>query len=267
MCRMYSVTREGYYAWKRRGPCARQLEDEALYDLILEVFQQSGSLYGSPKVTAALKLQGHKVSKKRVARIMQDHGLRARRACIYRQRPGLHHFIHSVPNGSLDVRADAPDRVWVGDITYLKLNDEWRYLAVVMDKYSRKILGWALGEQRTAKLTWQAFQRALASRRPKPGLLFHTDRGIEYRAHEFAARLARRGVVQSMNRPRRMNDNAFMESFFANFKAERIHRAAAFTCETVLKATIENYIEFYNNRRLHSSIGYTAPSQYEQQAA
>ncbi len=132
-----------------------------------------------------------------------------------------------------------------------------------MDKYSRRIVGWSLSDKRNAKLTWSAFKQALRNRIPPKGLLFHTDRGIEYRAFDFSDRLAKRGFVQSMNRPRKMNDNAHMESFFANFKAERIHRKPEFTCEKTLRGAITEYIGFYNNRRLHSSIGYLPPEEYE----
>lgn len=263
MCRVYDVTRDGYNAWKRRGRPVRSYEDERLYDVILQLFQASGELYGSPKITEQMRAQGYRIGKKRVARIMRENGLVARRATIYRKMPGLCHFITAVPKLPIEELATAPDKVWVGDITYLKVGDEWRYLAVVMDKFSRRIVGWALGKDRTAKLSWAAFKVALAERRPEPGLIFHTDRGIEYRAYSFADRLAKRGIRQSMNRPRRMNDNAFMESFFANFKAERIHKRKAFKTERELRKVIIDYIDFYNNQRTHSSIGYQSPAEYE----
>ncbi len=263
MCRVYDVKREGYYSWKRRGISYRSYEDETLYDEILAIFNRSGKVYGSPKITEAMKAQGYKISKKRVARIMRENGLVARRTKIYRRLPGLCRFIAQVPNRTLNLHAEELNKVWVGDITYLKLNDEWRYLAVVMDKCSRKIVGWSLSAKRDAKLTWKAMKQALGNRKPPRGLIFHTDRGIEYRAFEFAERLGKRGITQSMNRPRRMNDNAFMESFFANFKSERIHRRKVFTCEKVLRGVITDYIGFYNNRRLHSSIGYLPPVEYE----
>jgi len=263
MCRVYAVTRDGYNAWKRRGRPLRSYEDEQLYDVILKLFQDSGELYGSPKITEQMRSLGYRIGKKRVARIMRENGLVAHRATIYRNRPGLCHFIAAVPKLDIDELATGKDKVWVGDITYLKLGDEWRYLAVVMDKYSRKVIGWSLGSDRTAKLSWAAFKAALAERQPERGLIFHTDRGIEYRAYSFADRLAKRGIRQSMNRPRRMNDNAFMESFFAHFKAERIHKRKEFESERELRKVIADYIEFYNHRRVHSSIGYKAPAEFE----
>ena len=263
MCRVYDVTREGFYTWKRRGRSLRSFEDEQLYDVILKLFQNSGELYGSPKITEQMRALGYRIGKKRVARIMQENGLIARRATIYRKMPGLCHFIAATPKLDLEQRATTVNKVWVGDITYLKVAEEWRYLAVVMDRFSRRIVGWALGKDRTAKLSWAAFKAALGERKPEPGLIYHTDRGIEYRAYSFAERLAKRGILQSMNRPRRMNDNAFMESFFANFKAERIHKRREFETERELRKVIEDYMDFYNHQRSHSSIGYMAPVEYE----
>ena len=263
MCRLYDVTRDGYNSWKRRGKSLRQYEDESLYEIILDVFLKSGKLYGSPKITQALRQMGYRVAKKRVARIMLENGLKARRATIYRSMPGLCNFIKSVPNRELETLSNTKNKVWVGDVTYLKVKDEWRYLAVVMDKFSRKIVGWSLATKRNATLTWNAFKQAIKNRGAPDGVLFHTDRGIEFRAYEFADKLAKRGVIQSMNRPRRMNDNAFMESFFANFKSERIHGREEFQCEKSLRGVITEYIGFYNNIRLHSSIGYLPPSEYE----
>lgn len=267
MCRLYDVTREGYNSWRRRGKSTRKLEDEALYDLIAHHFKASGGIYGSPKITELMRGQGYRVAKKRVARIMQENGLIARRARIYRRMAGLCHFIRSVPNRELEARADKPNKVWIGDITYIRIGEEWHYLAVVLDKYSRRVLSWGLAERRTADLTWQVMRQALRTRRPPEGLIFHTDRGIEYRAYYFAERLAKRGVIQSMNRPRRMNDNAHMESFFANFKAERIHGREEFQTRDELWAVMSEYVNFYNHQRIHSSIGYKTPEWYESKTA
>ena len=263
MCSVYGIKRESYYSWKRRGRSQRSYDDEILYEVILEIYKSSGKAYGSPKITQAMRAKGYRIAKKRVARIMRENGLKSRRSTIYRARPGLMNFIAAVPNRELKVLADEVNKVWVGDITYLKVSGEWRYLAVVMDKYSRRIVGWSLHDKRNAKLTWDAFKQALRNRTPSKGLIFHTDRGIEYRAFEFSDKLAKREFVQSMNRPRRMNDNAHIESFFANFKAERIHRKPEFVCEKTLRGVITEYIGFYNNRRLHSSIGYLPPEEYE----
>ncbi len=267
MCRLYDVTRDGYNSWRRRGTSVRKLEDETLCGVILNHFKESGGVYGSPKITEQLRSQGYQIAKKRVARIMQENGLIARRAQIYRKMPGLCHFIRSVPNRVLDTSATEPNKIWVGDITYIRVGGEWHYLAVVLDKFSRRVISWGMAERRTADLTWRVMQQALRMRKPTAGLIFHTDRGIEYRAFHFAERLAKRGIIQSMNRPRRMNDNAHMESFFANFKAERIHGREEFRTKDELWAVMSEYVNFYNRRRIHSSLGYITPEEYECKSA
>ena len=263
MCRLYEVTRDGFNSWRARGKSLRKHEDETLYDVIAEIFNASGGIYGSPKITEVMKGRGFRISKKRVARIMQENGLIARKARIYRRKVGLLNFIKSVPNRELKALADTPDKVWHGDITYIKVNDEWMYMAVIIDKFSRKVISWGLSSNRDTALTWQVFKQAMQLRHPKPGLIFHTDRGIEYRGFYFSERLAKRGFIQSMNRPRRMNDNARMESFFANFKAERIHGNNEIKTKEELRSVMREYVEFYNNERIHSSIDYLTPNAYE----
>ncbi len=162
---------------------------------------QSRGTYGSPRIHQALRAAGTRVSRRRVARLMREAGLRARAAKLYRAIPGLHAFFTSIPNCQLDCLATGPDQVWVGDITYLKVGGAWRYLAVVMDRYSRRIVGWSLGRHKDARLTLAALNHAVFNRRPRPGLIFHSDRGIEYAAYAFRGRLATLGFVQSMNRP------------------------------------------------------------------
>ena len=262
MCRVYSVTPDGYYSWRRRGKSMRALEDEALYQIIFKIWKRSSKVYGSPKITEQMRSQGYRIGKKRVARLMRENGLKARVATLYKATPGLEAFVTSIPNRQLKVVADKTDKVWVGDVTYLKVDDAWRYLAVIMDKCSRKVIGWSLKSTRDSSLTLGALKQALRHRKPKAGLIFHSDRGIEYRAFKYSDRLAQRGIIQSMNRPRLMNDNAHMESFFHNLKAERIH-GNEFMRDDTLRGVITEYIGFYNNRRLHSSIGYLPPAEYE----
>ena len=215
MCALYGVTRVGYYAWRHRGESARRRRDRSLVDAIRGLFEQSRGTYGSPRIPRALVATGERVSRRRVERLMREAGLRARAMKLYRRIPGLHGFFTSIPNRQLDRLATGPDQVWVGDITYLKVVGAWRYLAVVMDR--------CLGPQKDARLTLRALNHAVAHRRPRPGVVFHSDRGVEYAAYAFRHRLAALGFVQSMNRPREVTDNAYMESFF--------HSCAA-TCPT-----------------------------------
>ncbi len=262
MCRLYQVSAEGYYAWKRRGASKHSQRDQVLLTHIERVFDEVDGIYGSPKVTHALRQQGVTVGENRVARLMREQGLKARSARIYRNHAGTNRFYASISNRICELQATGPDQIWVGDVTYLNVNDEWRYLAVVMDKYSRKIVGWKLSVKRDATLSLAAFKQAAKRRLIEPGLFFHSDRGAEYVAHRYRNWLKDHGVIQSMNRKGVMNDNAEMESFFHSFKAERIHRNE-FTTERELRAVIQEYVGFYNERRLHSSIDYISPTDYE----
>ena len=179
ICALYGVTPSGYYAWRRRGESARRRQDRRLLGSMRPIFEQSRGTYGSPRIHRALVACGLRISRRRVERLMREAGLRARAAKLYRRIPGLHGFFRSIPNRQLDRLATAPDQVWVGDITYLKVGGAWRYLAVVMDRYSRRIIGWSLGATKDARLTLAAFNRAVFHRRPRPGVIFHSDRGIE----------------------------------------------------------------------------------------
>jgi transposase InsO family protein len=266
MCRVYEVSRAGYYAWQGRAPSDRAQKRGRLVAAIERVHAASGETYGSPRVTRALRQSGYTVSENRVARLMRERCLKARAARLYRANPANHAFFTSIPNRQLAILAQQPDQVWVGDITYLKVGTAWRYLAVVMDKWSRRIVGWSLGRHRYANLTLRALDRAVANRRPRAGLIFHTDRGIEYAAHAFRQRLAHLGFIQSMNRPQRMNDNAHMESFFHSLKSESIH-GKTFVDDREAIAAVRSYLPYYNHSRLHSSLNYVSPATYEQQLA
>ncbi|PYO13064.1 MAG: IS3 family transposase, partial [Candidatus Rokuibacteriota bacterium] len=185
MCALYQVTRSGYYAWRRRGNSARRRQDRLLLDAIRAAFDRSRRTYGSPRIHRALRAAGVRISRRRVGRLMREAGLRARAATLYRRIPGLHGFFTSIPNRQLDRLATAPDQVWVGDLTYLKVGSTWRYLAVVLDRYSRRVLGWSLSATKDARLTLAALNHAVFRRRPGPGVIFHSDRGVEYAAYAF----------------------------------------------------------------------------------
>jgi putative transposase len=264
MCALYGVTRAGFYAWQRRGLSSRGLQDRRLAMRIQALFDRTRGTYGSPRIQRALAAAGVRVSRRRVARLMREAGLRARAVKLYRRIPGLHSFFTSIPNRQLDRVAAGPDQVWVGDITYVKIGGVWQYLAVVMDRYSRRVIGWSLGATRDARLTLAALNRAVRTRRPRPGLIFHSDRGIEYAAYAFRDRLAALGIVQSMNRPREITDNAHMESFFHSMKSDTI-AGFTFTCAEEVEQLLRSYMPYYNGVRLHSGIGYRSPIAYEAQ--
>ncbi len=263
MCRLYGVSRSGYYVWSQRQPSQRALDNEKLLKRIEALYWKSDESYGSPRVHGVLKNQGERVNHKRIERLMRENGIRARSSRIYRANPGTHAFFATFDNEILERLATGPDRIWVGDVTYLRVGRQKRFLAVVMDKFSRRIVGWAWGKDRTAKLTIKAFNRAFQARRPKPGLIFHSDRGIEYCALAYRGLLTSRGIVQSMNRPRYMNDNAFMESFFHSFKSDKYHGVRFCSIEQ-LHEVVKRYLPFYNQCRAHSSLGYLSPIVYEQ---
>lgn len=265
MCRFYGVTRAGYYAWRSRERSERERQNEVLARRIRTAHQASRGTYGSPRVYKALRRQGCQVGENRVARIMRAQGIRARVATIRYTSPNMQRYYASIPNRQLDLGLGRPDQVWVGDITYLKVGGIYRYLAVVMDKYSRRVLGWSYGVRKDVRLTLAALNRAVHRRRPGPGVVFHTDRGIEYAAGAFKARLAELGFTQSMNRPGKVTDNAYIESFFHSMKSE-IYHGIRFEEDQQMKTALREYIPFYNRGRLHSSLDYVSPATYEQQA-
>lgn len=265
LCRRYKVSRSGFYAWLVRAGSRRRRNDEELGARIERIHRDSGGRYGSPRVHQVLKREGIRCSNKRVARLMRERGLRARVSRLYRRGPGMvRRFFAKTAN----LRMDEPlptrlDQIWVGDLTYLRLGKRWRYLATVMDLFSRRIVGWTLSRNRTIEVALRALKRAIAARNPRPGLMFHSDRGIEYSGYDYQDFLKAKGIVPSMNRPRHCQDNAHMESFFHSLKAELTHRRA-YASDAELNASMAGYIDrFYNEKRIHSSLGYHSPVEFE----
>lgn len=229
---------------------------------IEKIFGDFGGIYGSPKIHQILNQEGVTVGKNRVARLMHEKDLKARSARIYRNNAKRDRFYASITNKIVDLKATGPNQIWVGDVTYLKVNGIWRYLAMILDKYSRRIVGWSLSKKRDADLSLTVFKRAAKKRLVQAGLYFHSDRGSEYVATRYQNWLKDHGIIQSMNRKGVMNDNAEIESFFHLFKAERLHKNE-FTTEKELRSVIIEYVGFYNKKRIHSSLGYITPDEYE----
>jgi len=278
MCRVLGVSKAGYYAWATRQvrpPSGRAAADAALAAAIGAVHAESRRTYGSPRVHAALRARGTRVGAKRVARLMRARGLRAR--APRRFRPATTQSAHAFetpPNalarrfGVGDAAHRAPDRVWVGDVTYLRTLEGWLYLAVVLDLASRRVVGWAMRHTLERGLTLDALRMAAAARRPAPGVLHHTDRGSQYACGEYRALLAAHGMRCSMSRVGDCWDNAVAESFFATLKRELPPPAdgAAWPTRDAARSAVFEYIEaWYNRRRLHSSLGYLSPVEYEAQ--
>ena len=254
MCRVYAVTRAGFYAWRARRRSLRVRENEDLGARIEAIHQTSRGTYGSPRVHRALKHFGCRVRENRVARLMRRRGIRGRVATIRYTSPNMRRYYACLSNEQLGVQVRRPDQVWVGDIIYLKVGPIYRYLAVVMDRFSRRVLGWSFCKRKDVRLTLRALDRAVRNRRPRHGLIFHTDRGIEYAAGVFKQRLPELGIVQSMNRPGKVTDNAYIESFFHSMKSEAIH-GLRFTEDRQIESALRSYVPFYNRTRLHSSLG------------
>jgi transposase InsO family protein len=265
LCRRYQVSRSGFYAWQARAGSQRRRNDEKLAAQIARIHRDSHGTYGSPRVHEVLRREGVRCSNKRVARLMREQGLRGRVSTLYRW--GVQQFFQKT--GNLRLQEPVPtrlDQIWVGDLTYLRLGKHWRYLATVRDLFSRRIIGWTLARSRTTHVTLRALRRAIALRNPKPGLLFHSDRGIEYSSYGYQDYLHSHGIVPSMNRPRHCQDNAHRESFFHSLKAELVHQRR-FASDAHLNATVGRYIDrFYNLKRIHSSLGYHSPVEFERLA-
>jgi putative transposase len=267
LCWRFKVSRSGFYAWDARERSRHSRDDERLSAAIARLHRDSRGTYGSPRIHKELRREDIRCSNKRVARLMREQGLRGRVSALYRRSVGVHRFFEKTGNMRLNEPVPTrTDQIWVGDLTYLRLGKHWRYLATVMDLFSRRIIGWTIARHRTTSITLRALKRAIALRNPKPGTIFHSDRGIEYSAYAYQAFLRSRGITPSMNRPRNCQDNGHMESFFHSLKAELTHQRC-FTSDAQLNASLAGYIErFYNRKRIHSSLGYHSPVEYERLA-
>jgi len=268
LCRVLEVSKAGYYAWCTRPPSARAQGEAALVTAIRAVHAASQRTYGSPRVHRELRAQGRRHGVKRVARVMRAHGLRAKRVRRFRVTTQSAHAHPVAPNVlARQFHVAEPDRVWVGDLTYLPTREGWLYLAVVLDLASRRVVGWAMRHTLAQALTVDALAMALQRRRPAPGLLHHTDRGVQYAAHAYRARLAAHGVTASMSRKGDCWDNAVAESFFATLKRELVDGADWPTREAARTAVFAYLETWYNRRRRHSALGYMSPDEFEQQHA
>ena len=263
LCRTLRVTRAGYYAWKARKPSRRSQRDAVLSVLVRTVFHESHRRYGSPRIHAELRGREERVGRHRVARLMRQAKLVARprrRFCVTTVSDPAQPITANLVARRFDV--PAPNRVWAGDITYFQTAQGWLYLAVLLDLYSRKVVGWAMGDALNHQLVCQAFELAFMRRKPDPGLICHSDRGCQYTSDAYRRQLHAAGAISSMSRKGDCWDNAVVESFNSSLKLE-LGLPATVTRSTA-KAEIFDYIEtFYNPVRRHSTLGYQSPVQFE----
>jgi putative transposase len=269
MCRVLDVSAAGFYAWATRAPSARaRANDELMLDIRI-AHQQSGGDYGAPRIQQALRRRGLHVGKNRIARQMRQHGL-VGRAAAPKRRPRTTDSAHQQPVApnrlarQFDVTGiGALDRVWASDITYLPTREGWLFLAVVLDLASRRVIGWAMQPTLDLELALRALRMALGARQPAPGLLHHSDRGTQYAAAEYQGVLRAHGIVASMSRKGNCWDNAVVESFFGTLELELIVKHDWRTRDEA-RGAVFRYIEtWYNRRRLHSTLGYRSPAEYE----
>jgi putative transposase len=269
LCDVLEVSPAGYYAWRSRPESPRSVANRKLVDDIKRVHRDKNGRYGSPRIHVELKELGRGASRGRIERLMRRHGIRAIMAQPYRVRTtDSRHDFPIAPN-LLDRNfvAAAPNRVWLADITYVETDQGWLYLATVMDLYSRRIVGWAMADHLRTELALAALRMAIAAKKPGPGLIHHSDRGVQYASEDYRKVVRSAGLLASMSRKGNCYDNAPMESFFHTLKTELVHHRH-YATRTEATRDIFAYIEgFYNQTRRHSAIGYISPVEMELKAA
>ena len=268
MCRVLSVSRGGYYRCFNRTKSQRKQQRELRSQQIIDTYATYKARYGAPRIARELSEMGHPCSTNFVANILKMQGLRAHNGKAFNY--GSHALtMHNVSENLLWRRfgASKPNEKWTTDITYIRVEKQWLYLAAVMDLYSRSIVGWSLDTSMTEVLITDALSMAFKRRDVKPGLIIHSDRGVQYRAQKYIDFMRRHGAIPSMSRKGNCWDNAPMESFFSRLKVELIYAQQFLSIEEA-KSSIFEYIEvFYNRLRRHSSLGYVAPVEFERKAA
>ena len=264
MCDVLSVSRSGYYVWRKKTPSKRKQANATLLKKIRTVHHDSGESYGSPRIYQALKEQGLPCSESRVARLMKEDGLRAKTKRRFKATTNSKHNLPVAPNLlNREFSPAEPNQVYAGDITYIWTTEGWLYLAVVIDLFSRSVVGWSMDKRMTRQLVMDALTMAVQRRRPPSGVIFHSDRGSQYASANFQALLAKHGMHCSMSRKGDCWDNAPVESFFGSLKQELVFHQR-YSTRFRARQSIFDYIErWYNRRRLHSTLGYKSPTDYE----
>lgn len=266
MCKVMRVSRSGYYAWRERPESERATQNRELLQHIRHIHMQSRQAYGAKKTWLALNDRGVVCGKHQVARLRKQTGIEARRKHRFRLTVENHATAPAAPNlVQRQFQVYEPDRIWVGDMTFIRTRQGWLHLAILLDLFSRRVVGWSMSERPDLALVLNALNMALEQRQPKRGLIHHTDQGPIYAARAYRERMQAQGLMPSMSAKGNAYDNAVAESFFGNLKNELVHHSD-FESRDTARAAIFDYIEvFYNRSRMHQSLGYVSPVQFEQQ--
>jgi len=268
LCKVLGVSQSGYFAWKHRAASGRQRGDMVLLAHIRSAFALSNGTYGRPRMTRELQDDGHPVGRRRTARLMRENGLRARQKRRFKRTTDSHHAWPVAPNIiDQDFTAERPDEKWAADISYIWTREGWLYLAVVIDLFARRIVGWAVTDRLHRDLALAALRKALVMRRPAAGLIHHSDRGSQYCSIDYQAELRRHGILISMSGKGNCFDNAMVETFFKTLKSELVWRTV-FQTRSEAEQAVARYIDgFYNPVRRHSALDFISPVQFERRAA
>ena len=267
LCKVLGVSQSGYFVWRSRPACRRQRDDLVVLAHVRSAFRLSNETYGSPRMTRKLQDQGLHVGRRRTARLMRENGLRARQPRRFkRTTDSLHAFPVAPHLIEQDFAAERPDEKWGSDLSYIWTREGWLYLAVVIDLYARRVVGWAVSDRLHKELALAALRRALVVRRPSAGLIHHSDRGRQYCSTEYQAELRKHGILISMSGKGNCYDNAMVETFFKTLKSELVWRTA-FQTRAEAYYALARYIDgFYNPIRRHSALDFVSPAQFERAA-
>ena len=267
LCQVLEVSQSGYFAWRSRPASPRQCEDLVLLAHIRSAFARSNGTYGSPRLTRELQDEGLPVGRRRTARLMRENGLKARQKRRFKRTTDSHHAFPVAPNLlDQDFSATRPNEKWAADLSYVWTSEGWLYLAVILDLFARRVVGWAVSDRLHQELALKALRKALAIRRPSAGLIHHADRGSQYCSTAYQAELKKHGIQISMSGKGNCFDNAVVESFFKSLKSELVWRTI-FQTRAEAKDAIGRYIDgFYNPVRRHSTLDYVSPVQFERWA-
>lgn len=266
MCQVIGVSRNGYYSFKRNGGGATSPEDQEMMDLICDIDKSSKNTYGSRRMKRALNALGYVISRQKARRLMKKSGVMVRHRKKHKVTTNSNHkqpVFDNLVSRQFDV--EKKDTVYAGDITYIWTQEGWLYLAVIIDLHSRKVVGWSMSSRMTAKLVCDALTMAIWNRQPAEGLICHSDRGSQYASKKYRKLLSKNGFLGSMSRKGDCWDNSVVESFFGSLKQERVHWEHYQTRHEAQQDILDYIVMFYNSTRLHSTLDYRSPSDFEQQ--